>query len=185
MEKNLLILGAGEFGEVVREIAEEIGEYSKIEFLDDLAICALGKLDEYARFTDEFSDAIVAIDDPFLRMKYTEKIHECGYYVPIMVHPTAFVSRSAKIGMGTVIEPLAVVNTASKVGVACILAPSATVNHHATVCDAVHLGANSTVLSNTMVPAGTKTISGQVYSAETDLRNTNAWMPNYSFDAGV
>lgn len=185
MEKNLLILGAGEFGEVVKEIAEDMGGYSQIEFLDDLAICALGKLDEYAQYTGEFSDAIVAIDDPFIRMKYTEKIHECGYHVPILIHPTAFVSRTAKVGMGTVIEPMAVVNTSSKVGVACILAPGATVNHHATVCDAVHLGTNSTVLSNTMVPAGTKAIGGQVYSAETNLRNTNAWMPNYSFDDGV
>ena len=35
MNKNLLILGAGIFGTVMKELAEEMGVFEKIDFLDD------------------------------------------------------------------------------------------------------------------------------------------------------
>ena len=35
MNKNLLILGAGQYGQVAKEIAEDIGYFEKISFLDD------------------------------------------------------------------------------------------------------------------------------------------------------
>ena len=47
--KSLLILGAGQFGQVTYEIAESL-EYKKIGFLDDHAAKAIGKLDEFEKF---------------------------------------------------------------------------------------------------------------------------------------
>ena len=51
--ENLLILGAGQHGRVAKEIAETMDCYSKIDFLDDLAECAIGKLSEYKNFKTE------------------------------------------------------------------------------------------------------------------------------------
>lgn len=185
MKKSLLILGAGEFGAVTKEIAEMIGGYEEIAFLDDNAVHAVGKLDDFALFSGKFTDAVVAIDDAFLRMRYISQLKQAGFTIPTLIHPRAYVSPSARIGEGTIIEPLAIVHTASVIGVSCILSVGATVNHHATVCDYAHISCNSTVMCNTMVKAGTSTVSGQLYSAEVKLENTRAWMPNYSFDDGV
>ncbi len=35
MNKNLLIIGAGEYGQITYEIAEAMGVFKKIDFLDD------------------------------------------------------------------------------------------------------------------------------------------------------
>ena len=54
-KKNLLILGAGQYGRVVKETAEAMGCFGKISFLDDNSPLALGKLDEYSRFAGKYA----------------------------------------------------------------------------------------------------------------------------------
>ena len=51
--KSLLILGAGQFGQVTYEIAESLG-YQKIGFLDDNAAKAIGKLDDCEKFKAQY-----------------------------------------------------------------------------------------------------------------------------------
>ena len=60
MNRKLLILGAGMFGMVVKEIAEEMGTFEQISFLDDTfgnvwPMCDsrnnhIGKLEDYLKF---------------------------------------------------------------------------------------------------------------------------------------
>ena len=45
MNKSLLIIGAGEYGQVIKEIAELNG-FEKIEFLDDKNPIAIGKINQ-------------------------------------------------------------------------------------------------------------------------------------------
>ena len=47
---NLLILGAGQFGLMVKEIAESMSCFDKIDFLDDNNEIAIGKLCDYEEF---------------------------------------------------------------------------------------------------------------------------------------
>ncbi len=184
MAKNLLILGAGEFGEVTKEIAEALG-YEKISYLDDNATTAIGDLNDAPKFKNEYPDAIVAIDDAFIRMRLTEELKKAGFNIPVLIHPTAYVSPSARLGAGTIVEPKAIIHTASVVGIACVISVGATINHHATVCDYSHISCNSTVTCNTLVKAGTSTVSGTLYITETRLEKTRAWMPGYTFDDGI
>ena len=55
---NLLILGAGEYGQLVKELARN--RYTTIDFLDDKSTAAIGKLEEYKKYVDKY-EAIVAI----------------------------------------------------------------------------------------------------------------------------
>ncbi len=43
---RLLILGAGQYGFVAREVAEAMGCFTSIDFLDDHSDIAIGKLDD-------------------------------------------------------------------------------------------------------------------------------------------
>ena len=97
-EKNLLILGAGQYGQVLKEIALATNQYSCIVFLDDTpSENVIGQLKDYKTFTDHFSDAIVAIGNPEIRMRWLNELS--GYYqIPVIIHPSAYVSTSAKIG---------------------------------------------------------------------------------------
>ena len=45
---NLLILGAGEYGQLIKELAQN--KYTTIDFLDDNSSVAIGKFEEYKKF---------------------------------------------------------------------------------------------------------------------------------------
>ncbi|MBQ0083927.1 MAG: hypothetical protein KBS52_04100 [Clostridiales bacterium] len=182
--KSILILGAGQFAQVTNEIAVANG-YEKIGFLDDHSVNAVGKLDEYANFVSDYEYAIVAIDDPLVRIKYTAKLKSAGFKVPALIHPTAYISPSAQIGDGCVVEPKAIIHTAATVEDCSIISVGAVINHHSRVCEACHISCNSTVMQNSMVKSATTTLCGQLYFVEPSLKNTDAWMANYSFDDGI
>lgn len=162
-KKNLLILGAGQYGQVVQETAEAMGCFDKIDFLDDNSPLALGNLADYEMLRQEYSCAFVAMGNPQLRMQWLDKLEQAGYELPVLVHPKAYVSPSAKLGQGTIVEPMAVVNTEAIVDEGGLLCAGCVVNHNAYVMPACQIDCNAVVASNAVVSAGTKVPSGTVY----------------------
>lgn len=159
--KSLLIVGAGAFGQLVKELAEDIG-YEKIAFLDDNADCAIGKTADYQKFVNEYTDFIVAIGNPAVRRNAVEKLEQC--YEPVtIIHPTAYISKSAEINRGCVIEANALINTASVVGKACIINTGAVVNHNSAVSDYCQIDCNAVVAAGAAVPENTKVQSCTVW----------------------
>ena len=67
INKNLLILCAGQYGQVAKEVAESMGCFEKIAFLDDNNENAIGKLADYEKFVTDYSSAFVAIGNADLR----------------------------------------------------------------------------------------------------------------------
>lgn len=78
-----------------------------------------------------------------LRGELIQKLQDCGYTLPTLVHPSAYVSRTATIGSGTVVEPKAIVNANSHVGEGCIISVGSIVDHDVEVgvCCHVNTGA--------------------------------------------
>lgn len=168
--KSLLILCAGQFGEITKEIADALG-YEKIGFLDDFVPGVLGKLTDYRKLVSEFSDAVVAADSITLRMDYLEKLKIVGYHVPTLVHPTAFIAPSATLGEGTIVQAKAAVSTGCTIGKGCIISMSANINHHTKIGDYCHIACNSTVMQNTRVKPCTTTTIGQLYLIEPSINS--------------
>ncbi|PHU39767.1 hypothetical protein CSX00_09390 [Pseudobutyrivibrio ruminis] len=96
--RRLLIVGAGEYGHVVRELALQVG-YEKVEFLDDNSSIAVGKVSEFGRFAGEFDEFIVAIGNPAVRRSCVERLAGT-FKLPTIVHPMAYVSPEASVGAG-------------------------------------------------------------------------------------
>ena len=109
---NLLILGAGEYGQLVKELVRN--KYTTIDFLDDRSETAIGKLEDYKKYVGKY-EAIVAIGNNDVRMAWLEKLEEAGFNIPTLISPQAYVSPSAVIGQGCIIEPMAVINANAKV----------------------------------------------------------------------
>lgn len=130
---NLLILGAGGHGRVVKETAEAMGCFDEIAFLDDHNSDAEGVLDDYELFHGRYEVAFVAIGDNQVRSLWQEKLRLAGYIIPSLIHPRAYVSPSAIIGSGTITEPLACINTGVVIGEGCIISVSAVVDHDSKV----------------------------------------------------
>lgn len=159
---NLLILGAGQFGIMVKEIAESTKKYNKIDFLDDVSPIAIGKLENLVSFKDAYEYAIVAIGNPTVRQMYLEKLK--GHFkIATLVSPYAYVSGSASVGEGCIIEPMAVIQTGAALGDGCIASSGAVVRHNAVVKSYCHLDCNCVVASNSTVESFTKVQIGEIH----------------------
>lgn len=161
--KNLLILGAGQYGCVVRETAEAMGCFEKIAFLDDNSPLAMDKLAAYEAFVREYGCAFVAMGNPALRLQWLEKLELAGYELPALIHPRACVSPSATLGKAVIVEPMAVVNAEAVVETGGLLCAGCVVNHNAHIMPVCQIDCGAVVASNATVPEGTKVPSGTVF----------------------
>ena len=148
---NLLILGAGGYGHVVREIAEDMGIFDKIDFLDDSSPLAIGKFDDAEKFLKDYPNAIVALGNADLRLKYIEKLRAAGFQLPTITSPKSHVSKSAKVGYGTIVEPFSAVNANSEVGIGVLLRCGAVIDHNAKVGDFCYIDCGAVIKSNNLV----------------------------------
>ena len=159
---KLLIIGSGEHGHVVRVVAEAIGIYDEIAFADDRDPSAVGTIDEAELLHSRFDSAFVAIGNNTVREKITGHLMKIGYDIPILIHPTAYVSPSAQIEAGTVIEPLAAVNTRAKIGVGCIVSMGALIDHNAVIEPFVHVNTGAVVKGGGRVKTSRKLEAGEI-----------------------
>ena len=164
---KLLVLGAGQYGKVAKEIAESTGVYDNIEFLDDNNPIAIGHLSELENFTSEFEHAVVAIGNSELRLKLIDELVASGYTVPILVHPTAYVSPSASILEGSFVEPNAVIHTDVMIGEGCIISAGTIINHNATVGDGCHLNCGTLVKARAVIKGMYKSDYGEILDSNT------------------
>ncbi len=158
---NLLIIGAGGHGKVVAEIAADCG-YEKIGFLDDNSLEALGKIYDLKKFVGQYECAFVGIGNNKFRGELIKKLETCGYQIPVLIHSTAYVSRTAKIGKGTVVEPKAIVNANTRIGKGCIISVGAIVDHDVIVDQCCHINAGAIVKAGAFVEEYTKLEAGEV-----------------------
>ena len=147
---------------VAKEIAEAMGIYQKISFLDDNSSKAVGRITNYEKYTEEYNEAIVAIGNTEKRMELLENLECSGYIIPVLIHPQAYVSPSAVIGKGSFIEPMVVVHTDVTIGAGCIISAGTIVNHNAIVNDGCHLNCGTIVGARSEIKYGTKSDCGQI-----------------------
>lgn len=151
LNNNLLILGAGGYGHVVREIAEDSGIFDKIDFLDDSSPLAIGKFGDAEKFLKGYPNAVVALGNAELRLGYIEKLRAAGFQIPAIISPKAYVSKSAKIGNGTIVEPFSAVNANSEVGIGVLLRCGSVIDHNAKVGDFCYIDCGVVVKANNTV----------------------------------
>ena len=156
---KLLIVGAGGYGCLVREIAELVG-FDKVDFLDDNSSFAIGKVDNLEELENSYDGTIIAIGDPKIREGIFRRLKK-----PMsLIHPTAMVSKSAQIGNGCVIEAKAVISSGVEIGDSVFVCAGAVVNHNSSVSDFCQIDCNSVVLAGIDVPKGYKVESCSVFS---------------------
>ena len=162
--KKLLILGAGGYGKTVEDIASQLNEYHSISFLDDLRTgCGiLGKCEDFLRFCDGETEVYPAFGGGSIRMMWLQRLRDANVTIPSLVHPRAYVSPRASIGMGTMVLPMAVVNTGVTVGDGCIINIGSIIDHDCVISDGVHVAPGAIVKAENRIPAGMKIGSGEV-----------------------
>lgn len=150
-EMNLLILGAGSHGQEVRELAESLRVFQKIAFLDDASPEAIGPCRGLERYVGEYPIAIAAVGDQSLRMRWMGDLARAGFVLPVLIHPGAMVSASARIGCGTVVCAQVTVSAGAEIGRGCIISSGATIDRDVKVSDGTYVGCGQVVTSNIQV----------------------------------
>ena len=113
-----------------------------------------------------------------LRERLDDKLKALGFSFPVIIDPTAVISKKAKIGDGTFVGKKAVINAGAIIGKQCIINTGAIVEHECKIGDFTHvaigailcgqvsvgkaalIGANATVIQcrevkeREIVPAG-------------------------------
>ena len=161
--KKLLILGAGGYGKTVADVTAQLNRYDEIAFLDDQreGESILGRCADYADFAQEY-EIYPAFGNNEFRMRWLNTLLEAGICVPTLVHPRAYVSPTAKLGIGTVVLPMAVVNTGVTVKNGCIVNIGALIDHDSVIEEGVHLAPAAVVKAENRIPCGSKIDSGTV-----------------------
>lgn len=164
--KQLMIIGAGGHGRVVRDIAEKNG-YQQISFLDDADSCSVptaGKTADFKGFLATH-DFFVAIGNNRVRERLLEELKQNGASIATLIHPNAVIDPSVKIGTGTVVMAGVVINADAVIGDGAILNTCSSVDHDCVVQDYCHVAVGAhlcgtvTLGQRTLVGAGATVIN--------------------------
>lgn len=162
---NLLILGAGSQGPVVKETAEALGVFNDIAYLDDDPNnkLAIDTCENYKKYIDLYPIAIPSFGNCELRAKWIDRLEKAGFILPTLIHPMATVSPSAVVEEGTIVEMKAIVATNARIKHGGIISSGAVVDLNAVVCENAHVDSAATVKKNTVVPPLSVVPSGSVF----------------------
>ncbi len=160
---KLLILGAGQYGLLAKEIAQSVGRFEEIAFLDDNNEKAIGKTNEVDSFKESFDCAFVAMGDRDVRQRLFAKLEAAGFEIPNIISPLSYISSSAILGKGIIVEPMAVIHTGCVIKNSCFICAGAVVNHNSVIESFSQINCNATVAARQVVPEKTVLHFNKVY----------------------
>ena len=163
MGRKLLIVASKRYGDYVKEIAESMGCFEEISFVDNDREGAIGKLEDVESFYPEYNCAIAACDDGVERLEWNKKL-ETLYNIPVLFHMDSTISPSANLMPGciVVVEPRAVVGCGSTIGQATVIGANVVVEPYCFIGDSCTLKSGTIVKSTSMVAMNTSTEQGSV-----------------------
>lgn len=160
--KPLILIGGGGHCKSVIEAAESAG-YEIMGVLDMpenigkeiLSTKVIGTDDDIHTYVDkaEFVITVGFIKNPATRIKLYKRVKEAGGKLATIIASTAYVSKYATIGEGTVVMHQAFVNAGAKVGNNVILNTFTNVEHDAVIDDQCHISTGTMINGDCKVGA--------------------------------
>jgi sugar O-acyltransferase (sialic acid O-acetyltransferase NeuD family) len=121
--------------------------------------------DDLPQLAKDYQYALIAVGQiltPDYRMRLYQQATELGLQLPVIIAPSAHVSRHATIGSGTIVMYGAIVNAGAKVGNNCIINTRALLEHDATVEDHCHISTGVILNGDVHIGAGSFVGSGSI-----------------------
>jgi sugar O-acyltransferase (sialic acid O-acetyltransferase NeuD family) len=157
MIKKLALIGASGHGKVVADIAKAIG-ILEIIFYDDRwqEIPHISGFEIVGSVADglasdsenDYQAAVVTIGHSATRCRIQQQLKRVA---PALVHPSAVVSPSVKIGLGSIIMPNAVINADAIIGQGVIVNSGAVIEHDCVVGDFSHICPNAALAGGVII----------------------------------
>ena len=197
---NLILIGAGGHANSCIDVIEQ-QSYFKIAGLiglsrelgtERLGYPVIGSDEDLTRLVKIYRYALVTVGQiktAQYRIELYNKIQQLGFESPTIIAKTAYVSKHATIGIGSIIMNGAVINAGASIGINCIINTKALIEHDVHIANNCHistgaiLNGGATVGSNTfigsgsviheMVSVGSECVIGAGATICQDIKNKN------------
>ena len=168
-KESLLILGAGELGQAVAEMAVATGKYDKISFLDDNPSSEkekyfpiVGTIEDLFMFVGRFSNVISAFGNNQIRYSIRTKAKEFGFKLPSIIHASAVVSPLAIIKEGVIIREKVAISHKVVIEEGCLINMGVLIDHCCFIGHDTHLPMGVIVRNEIHIPEMSTFVPGQV-----------------------
>jgi UDP-perosamine 4-acetyltransferase len=157
----LVLVGAGGHAKVVIEVARAAGRFSIVGLIDPrpasaavLGVPVLGGDEALPRLREQgIAWAFVALGGNDLRERIGGELRAAGFRLATLVHPSAEVMPSARVGEGAVVMARVVVSAEARVDDLAILNTGAVVEHDNLIGVAAHVAPLAALAGNVRVGA--------------------------------
>jgi UDP-perosamine 4-acetyltransferase len=164
--ERLAIVGAGGHAKVVIEAIRATGTWDIAGLIDPspgaasvLGVPVLGGDEMLPRLlADGVSAVVIALGGNALRERLGRRARDMGLELPAIVHPSALVSPSARLGAGVVVMARAVIGTETVVSELAIVNTGAILDHDNFLGIAAHVAPGCALAGNVFV--GDRTLIG-------------------------
>ena len=159
--KKLALLGASGHGKVVADIAI-CGGWQDVVFYDDAwpqrqengAWRVVGDTRLLLQHIKDFDGVLVSIGDCATRWHKHLELKAIGAPFVTLIHPKAYISSAARLGLGSVVMPGSIINVDASLGEACIVNTAATIDHDCQLGNAVHVSPGAHLSGNVAIGNG-------------------------------
>ena len=160
--KKLGIYGCGGAGRESKEIAEMMGKWSEIFFIDDAysndTFKGVRRMN-YAQFVHDYSpdevEVTISLGEPELKVKLYDRLKNDGYKLADIIHPSAQISPSASVGRGVILKSNALISSDAVVGENVSIEENGIVGHDSVIGDHCQISANVIVAGGCQVGSAT------------------------------
>ncbi|KQU17152.1 acetyltransferase [Bacillus sp. Leaf13] len=160
--KPIIVIGEGGHSRVIQDIISSSRIYKIIAILDDKyseTIMVNDILFGPVAFAKELIrrmevEFIIAIGNNTTRKRIACSLTEVGGKFAVIIHPSAVVSPSVKIGEGTVVMPGSVINADANIGSHVIINSIAVVEHDNKIGDYAHISPGAILTGSVQVGEG-------------------------------
>lgn len=170
---KIILIGAGGHAHACIDVIEQHGQYQiagLVGMSEEMhswyfGYCVIATDDDLPQLAKDYQYALITvgqIQTPDHRMRLYQQATKLGLQLPVIIAPSAHVSRHANIGAGTIVMHGAIVNAGATVGNNCIINTRALIEHDATVEDHCHISTGAILNGNVSIGAGCFVGSGSV-----------------------
>jgi sugar O-acyltransferase (sialic acid O-acetyltransferase NeuD family) len=170
---GLILIGAGGHARSCIDVIEQQGQYEIARLVGlpeqrhtlQLGYAVNASDDALAELAKSYQFALITVGQMQTaehRLRLYQQATQCGFQLPVIIAPTAHVSRHAVIGAGSIVMNGAIVNAGARVGNNCIINTRALIEHDAAVEDHCHISTGTILNGDVTVGTGSFIGSGSV-----------------------
>lgn len=160
--KEIILIGDNGHAKVVEDCVHSLSDYEVIARLDDRYVetnvvesITKGPISIVKDLLSEDCGVIISIGANKIRENLVGRLGLSQDYFSTIIHNSAVVSASAKIGRGTVVMPGVVINAGAVVGDHCIINTNSIVEHDCVIGDFAHISPGAILTGGVQVGEGT------------------------------